>query len=136
MPLGVPGVCVWNDHCNNRHPMTKHRLLALLLALAACRSADSKQAEPKATEGSGSAIAAGSGSGSELTGAAKIATEGQNAEEYVPNEYRTGMSRWKDTGVYLDGKPIAFLNFDELPIALKPTWIKDKVSDNKPPGCK
>jgi hypothetical protein len=45
------------------------------------------------------------------------------------------MARWRDTGVYLDGKPIGFLNFDELPIALKPTWVKDKVSQNKPPGC-
>lgn len=61
--------------------------------------------------------------------------EGINAENYVPAEFKNGMSRWKDTGVYLDGKPIGFLNFDELPVTLKPTWVKDKVSQNKPPGC-
>lgn len=49
-------------------------------------------------------------------------------------ENRAGMSRWKDTGVYVDGKPIGFLSWGELPLGLKPTWIKDKVSDRKRPG--
>ena len=34
------------------------------------------------------------------------------------------MARWKDTGVYLDGQPIGFLTFGELPIALKPNWVE------------
>ena len=58
----------------------------------------------------------------------------QNDTEWVPAEFKAGMSRWKDTGVYLDGKPIAFLTWGELPITLKPTWIKDKVSADKRPG--
>ena len=57
-----------------------------------------------------------------------------NTNDYVPAEFKSGKARWKDTGVYLDGKPIGFLTFGELPIALTPTWVKDKVSQNKPPG--
>jgi hypothetical protein len=110
--------------------MIRHALLVVLV-LAGCRDATGKQTpSPGSDVGSGSALgsAAGSGSGS----AAKIA---DSANDYVPDEFKKGMSRWKDTGVYLDGKPIGFIQFGELPIALKPTWVKDKVSDNKPPGC-
>jgi hypothetical protein len=57
-------------------------------------------------------------------------------EEWVPAEFKTGAARWKDTGVYLDGKPIAFLTWGELPIGLKPTWIVDKVSQPKRAGTK
>lgn len=58
----------------------------------------------------------------------------KNDSEWVPAEFKSGMSRWKDVGVYLDGKPIGFMTFGELPIALKPTWIKDKVSAEMRPG--
>jgi hypothetical protein len=61
--------------------------------------------------------------------------QGTHPEDYVPAEFKNGMARWKDTGVYLDGKPIGFLNFGELPIGLQPTWVKDKVSQNKPASC-
>ena len=56
--------------------------------------------------------------------------------EWVPAEFKAGAARWKDTGVYLDGKPIGFLTWGELPIGLKPTWLKDRVSANKRPGTK
>ena len=99
------------------------RTALLALVLAACHDAAGKQ-EPKSEAGSAT------GSGSAVAKAAP-----PSSDDYVPAEFKNGMSRWKDTGVYLDGKPIAFLTFGELPIALKPTWLKDKVSDNKPPGC-
>lgn len=54
--------------------------------------------------------------------------------EWVPAEFKKGQARWKDTGVYVDGKPVAFLTFGELPLTLQPTWVKDKVSDRKRPG--
>jgi hypothetical protein len=54
--------------------------------------------------------------------------------DWVPAEFKAGMSRWKDTGVYVDGKPMGFLTWGELPIGLKPTWVKDKVSAEKRPG--
>jgi hypothetical protein len=58
----------------------------------------------------------------------------QQDNEWAPAEHKAGMSRWKDTGVYLDGKPLGFLSWGELPIGLQPTWVKDKVSDRKRPG--
>ncbi|MDQ3334153.1 MAG: hypothetical protein M4D80_03260 [Myxococcota bacterium] len=56
--------------------------------------------------------------------------------EWIPAEFKSGAARWKDTGVYLDGKPIGFLTWGELPIGLKPVWIKDKMSANKRAGTK
>jgi len=65
----------------------------------------------------------------------KDLTKGDQMDaEWTPAEFKQGMARWKDTGVYLDGKPVGFLSFGELPIGLKPTWVKDKVSDRKRPG--
>ncbi len=54
--------------------------------------------------------------------------------DWTPNEHKQGMARWKDTGVYVDGKPVGFLSWGELPAQLPVTWVKDKVSDRKRPG--
>lgn len=113
------------------------RLLALALALAACRDATGKQSPP--AQGSAAPVAAGSGSGSSKMFVPQQkppdTPPGMDTEEATTAEHKTGMARWKDVGVYVDGKPVGFLDWAELPIALKPTWVKDKVSDNKPPGC-
>jgi hypothetical protein len=50
-------------------------------------------------------------------------------DEYVPAEFKSGADRWRDTGVYLDGKPVGMLAWAELPLALKPTWIPIKAGD-------
>jgi hypothetical protein len=100
------------------------RSLVLATLLVACGG--EKKAEPTTSvEGSGSsAAAAEAGSG-----------EGSGSSDYVPAEYKDGMAQWKDIGVYVDGKPVGFLNWGELPITLKPVFIEDEVSINKPPGC-
>ena len=103
------------------------RTLALALALIACRNATSKQPDPAA----GSAT----GSGSAMEVAATVDAGVLATSDYVPAEFKAGMSRFKDVGVYVDGKPIGFLSFGELPITLKPTWLKDKVSQNKSADC-
>ena len=104
------------------------RAVLLVLALAACKDATGEKAKAAPTPPPAPApIAADAGSAEEK--------KGINAEDYVPAEFKSGMARYKDTGVYVDGVPVGFLNFDELPISLKPTWVKDKVSANKPPGC-
>jgi hypothetical protein len=114
--------------------MHSTRLLALALALAACRDATGKQSPPAA--GSAAPVAAGSGSGFVLPAQKPPDTPpGMDPDNPTTAEHKSGMSRWKDVGVYVDGKPVGFLDWGELPIALKPTWVKDKVSDNKPPGC-
>ena len=52
-------------------------------------------------------------------------------EPYVPKEFAAGANRWRDSGVYLDGKPIAMLEWAELPLSMPITWIKVKVSAPK-----
>jgi hypothetical protein len=105
--------------------------LIVVIATGGCRDATGKQNAP---DPAGSASVPPEPK-LESNAQATPKPQGANAEDYVPAEFKSGMSRWKDTGVYIDGKPVAFLQFGELPIALKPTWIKDKVSQNKPPGC-
>jgi hypothetical protein len=66
----------------------------------------------------------------------KDGTKGDGEDsEWTPAEFKKGAARWKDVGVYLDGNPIGFLTFGEMPITLQPTWVKDKVSQNKPANC-
>jgi hypothetical protein len=119
----------------------KHALLALsLLLFAACR--DSKgagQNEKRVESGSstGSAAATAGSSATDSTDEASAdETVGQGSgSAYVPAEFKSGMAKWRDCGVYVDGQPVGFLTFGELPIALKPVFVQDEVSVNKPPGC-
>jgi hypothetical protein len=98
-------------------------ILAAALGIAACR--DSQPSTPSVAPAPALAARAA---------APQQVARPVNTQDYVPAEFKSGKARWKDTGVYLDGKPVGFLTFGELPIALQPTWIKDKVSQNKPPG--
>jgi hypothetical protein len=69
------------------------------------------------------------------TTAAKDSKKGdQQDNEWIPKEHKSGAARWKDTGVYVDGKPIGFLQWGELPIGMPVTWFEDKVSARKRPG--
>lgn len=45
-----------------------------------------------------------------------------------------GAKKWRDTGVYVDGKPVGVLDFGELPIGLKPTWVEEEHSVEIEPG--
>ncbi|HEY5949453.1 MAG TPA: hypothetical protein VIV40_28355 [Kofleriaceae bacterium] len=118
-------------------------IVVSMFALVACKDATGKQSDPKPVE-TKTPVAQGSAavpqvaqSNADLEAAKKKdAKKGdQEDNDWTPAEFKQGTSRWKDTGVYLDGKPIGFLTFGELPITLKPTWVKDKVSQDKPPGC-
>src|SRR5262249_31022663 len=115
---------------NNNSPMI--RIVALSLALIACRDATGKQPDPKQK-------AVPAPAKPEVTATTTPKTDATRCDQQddagVPAEFKSGMARWKAPGVYVDGKPVGFLSFGELPIALKPTWVKDKVSQNKPPGC-
>lgn len=103
-------------------------VLAVLALLVGCKD-QSRNAPAPPTESAGSGTAA---SGS----AATPSDSGvPSPSDYVPNEFKAGMARWRDTGVYLDGKPIGFIQFGELPVTLQPTWVKDKVSVDKPADC-
>lgn len=66
--------------------------------------------------------------------AAQPIKDGEQNPDWVPNEFKSGAARWKDVGVYVDGKPAGFLNWGELPISLPVTWVEDEVSAEKEPG--
>jgi hypothetical protein len=115
--------------------ISPRKLAVLLLVLSACHDASgTTESKPKQTE-QGSAVATGSAGSAAIDTPKPAEKPPEPDESYVPAEFKSGMSRWKDIGVYVDGKPIAFMTFGELPITLKPVWVKDEVSVNKPPGC-
>jgi hypothetical protein len=101
----------------------------LALALVGCRDDADRLAPTPPPTPTVPTVAVGSGSGS---GSGSAVSE----DTYVPAEFKAGMSRFKDVAVYADGKPIGFLSFGELPIKLKPTWVKHKVNIDKPLECK
>jgi len=47
-----------------------------------------------------------------------------------------GAKKWRDTGVYLDGKPVGVLSFGELPIGLRPIFVEERGSAEIEPGSK
>jgi hypothetical protein len=95
-------------------------LVCIVVGVAACNSASGKTSGPPAAAPVAARVAPPA-----------PAPAPADAGDYVPAEFKTGAARWKDTGVYLDGKPVGFLSFGELPITLKPTWVKEKRSANK-----
>ncbi len=48
--------------------------------------------------------------------------------------HSNGMVRFKDPGVYVDGKPVGVLRFGELPTSVKPVWIKEEGAVTFNPG--
>jgi hypothetical protein len=109
--------------CGDDMTGNRHLVIFTLLGIAGCR--DTQPSTPNVAPAPALAARAP---------APQQVARPVNTNDYVPAEFKNGKARWKDTGVYLDGKPIGFLTFGELPIALQPTWVKDKVSQNKPPG--
>jgi hypothetical protein len=107
------------------------RRLAIVVALAfAAACSDAKppaKAKPRKPP-SGGALSVKAGN--PFT-AADIPPDPEDKDKYVPAEFKVGSDRWRDTGVYLDGKPIAMLTWGELPLALPVTWIQVKKSAPK-----
>ncbi len=47
---------------------------------------------------------------------------------WTPGEYKTGMARFKDPGVYADGVLVGMLKFGELPVSTPVTWWEEEAS--------
>ncbi len=45
-----------------------------------------------------------------------------------------GMERFKEPGVYVDGKPLGVLRFGELPVPLEPVWFEERAAVSFKPG--
>lgn len=94
------------------------------MALAGCGNNDSHGAVQKKE------VAAAAGSAGASATAVKK-EEYPDKDEYIPAEFKSGADRWRDTGVYVDGKFVGLLAWAELPLALKPVWLKVKASAPK-----
>lgn len=103
-------------------------LLLLLLLAAACGNKDSHAAKQQPA----AAPAPAPASGAPLPGAAPALTDPDyDKDAYVPNEFKSGADRWRDTGVYVDGKFVGLLAWAELPVALPVVWVQVKASAPK-----
>jgi hypothetical protein len=125
-------------------PPSRFALLAAV-SLLACRDADGSQDTrlrpapvtpspnaPKVVDDLGPHPADDRVNPQQLADEQKDKNKGDHQDsEWVPKEFAGGMARWKDTGVYVDGKPVGFLTFGELPIGCKTSWLRDKVSAEK-----
>lgn len=47
---------------------------------------------------------------------------------WVPAEFKKGMTRFKDPGVYVDGVPMGMVRFGELPVPLEPYWHEERAA--------
>jgi hypothetical protein len=111
----------------HRGARMRSRYLLMVAALAAvgCHKRDRSgivvgQASSPAKEAERRAAAA-------LAGTAEEEMGGGNSKKMGGGE-GTGGNRWKDIGVYVDGRPVGVVSFGELPIGLKPTWIVEEHS--------
>jgi hypothetical protein len=93
------------------------RLVLIALLVVGCRGAEGKQDKGDETKPAPQ-VAAKTAPKPERTVVDDDVGQGE--------AHKSGAARWKDVGVYLDGQPISFLTFGELPITLKPTWLKVK----------
>ena len=111
-----------------------------MFAIAACGDANSHDDPPKLRPATvvpttTAAVEAKPTAGSAEEPKKRDESKGDKEDsEWVPNEHKQGMARWKDIGVYVDGIPVGFLSWGELPVSMPVTWIKDKVSARKRPG--
>jgi hypothetical protein len=133
----------------NNHPMPSSRFAFLAaISLLACRDANGSDTShetrlrpapvtpsanaPKVIDDPGPHPADDRVNPQQLADEQKDKQKGdQKDNDWVPKEFQAGLARWKDTGVYIDGKPIGFLSWGELPIGCKPSWLRDKVSADK-----
>jgi hypothetical protein len=79
------------------------------------------------------ASSAQTGKQAELAAARAIAGDDEDDDSGTGHKPRgagggQGMNKWRDTGVYVDGRPVGVLAFGELPIGLKPVWKTEEHS--------
>lgn len=101
--------------------------LAVTLSVAACGKREEKTPAPApAAPGTAAATAPPA-----PAPAAAPDPAAEDKEEYVPAEFKSGADRWRDTGVYVDGKFVGLLAWAELPLGLPVHWEKVKASTPK-----
>jgi hypothetical protein len=67
-----------------------------------------------------------------ITGA--IARGGPAPTDWVPSENRTTKGKYRDPGVYVDGEPVGFLQYGDLPPTLEPVLVEGTMLLEFGPG--
>ena len=90
-------------------------VLASLLVFASCKEkpSEAKKNTPVATQQTAK---------QDAPPKAPPSQKAQKGNDWIPAEFNEGRKKFKDPGVYLDGKPIGMLHFAELPVPLAPVW--------------
>ncbi len=50
-------------------------------------------------------------------------------KKHIKNEFSSGQTRFKEPGVYVDGKLVGILRFEELPVPLEPFWHTEEAME-------
>lgn len=107
----------------------------LLAALLGCSNGAAPQQEPTPAPAE---IAEQPAAEPEQPAPSGMGLSGQHrAEEneaWVPAEYKNGIAKFKDPGVYADGELVGMLKFGELPVPLEPAWYEERASIPFGPG--
>jgi hypothetical protein len=118
--------------CKSAITMIHRRALIVITTLvafaAACRD---KQSRPAPAN---EAVAAPAAPAKQIKPPpSKVAANNDDYDKdaYVPAEFKSGADRWRDTGIYVDGKFVGLLAWAELPMTVKPVWVKVKASAPK-----
>ena len=96
--------------------------LATLTTLAGCRSRSGSK--PEGDEAPKPVAAKVKDAAPE-----KVGTSGRHrakeGSDWKPAEFKRGRAKWKETGVYVDGVPVAMLTYGEMPLGMTPFWTGD-----------
>jgi len=95
--------------------------LVLGAALAGCGKKDAADARPAP----GTAVAKAA---PPTDAAAAPVSDDYDKDEYVPAEFKSGADRWRDTGIYVDGKFIGLLAWAGRPVAPQRAGFQVKAS--------
>lgn len=108
-------------------------LTCLFLAILGCKNSSesaSSATSPEAADPSSSPTEKAAQESDEAS--APQGLSGRHRDDptnsWVPAEYKSGMSRFKDPGVYADGVLVGMLQFGEIPVPLEPLWFEEEAS--------
>jgi len=128
-------------HCRSVGTST---ILSLALSLAFASACTNESNAPAAASSAATKPAAESAPAKPAAAAAKAAPaiaadtgdgvsgrhRAEDGETWVPSEYKSGMARFKDPYVYVDGQPRGVLKWAELPLDLEPVWEEVRAAVN------
>ena len=120
----------WHLHCASTMRILAGLTVTLAVTLAGC--GDDARSTAKPDKAAAQTVVAETDPAAEQ--AEGVTGRHRDQPDWVPAEYKSGRGRWRDPGVYVDGKPMGFLWFGELPVGLEPVWVEEEGDVEFKPG--